>query len=200
MECGWKPKNISVESSGLKTVKNLLIILFSLFFICKSLYASKEILLSLKGEYLAYSYDFNQLYGENIKFQFASYSVSCQFIKIDIPSRTFYTYGGVTLEKEEEKLQGDEFLFDPQKNNGKLIFFESKSFLSWNIKIVKDFFEKKDYTVDIFFQKNLLQFLYSNLKKIFLKKKIIQLIFLNLKNTEQDVYFLQKNINNLLFL
>ncbi len=36
------------------------------------------------------------------------------------------------------------------KKNGKLIFFESKSFLSWNINIVKDFFEKKDYTVEIF--------------------------------------------------
>lgn len=120
----------------MKIVKNLLIILFSLFFIFRSLHASKEILISLKGKYLAYSYDFNQLYGENIRFQFSSYSVSCQFIKIDIPSRTFYTYGSVLLEKEEEKLQGDEFLFNPQKNNGKLISYEEKI-------VVKDVGEKE---------------------------------------------------------
>lgn len=110
----------------MKSVKNLFLVFFSLFFIFKLLHASEEILISLKGEYLAYSYDSNQIYGENIEFQFSSYSVFCRYIKIDITFRIFYAYGDVILEKEDEKLQGDEFLFNPPENNGKLINYKEK--------------------------------------------------------------------------
>lgn len=35
------------------------------------------------------------------------------------------------------------------KNNGKIIFFESKSFLNWDINEVEDFFENKGYKIRI---------------------------------------------------
>ncbi len=86
----------------------------------------EETLISLKGEYLAYSYDFNQIYGENVEFKFTSYSVTCRHIKIDITPRIFYAYGDVILEKEGEKFQADEFLFDPQLRKGTLITYREK--------------------------------------------------------------------------
>lgn len=88
--------------------------------------ASEGILFQLKGSYLAYSYDYNQIYGENVEFEFASYSVTCRYIKIDIKSRSFYAYGDVFLKKEDEELQGDELLFNPQENSGKLISYKEK--------------------------------------------------------------------------
>jgi hypothetical protein len=83
-------------------------------------------LISLKGEYLSYSYDFNQIYGENVEFEFSSYSVSCRHIKIDITPRKFYAYGEVILEKEDEKFRADEFLFNPQERKGILISYREK--------------------------------------------------------------------------
>jgi len=86
----------------------------------------EKTLISLKGDYLAYSYDFNQIYGENVEFKFSSYSVSCRHTKIDIITRIFYAYGDVIIEKEDEKLNGDEFLFDPQAKKGTLISYGEK--------------------------------------------------------------------------
>ena len=86
----------------------------------------EDTLISLKGEYLAYSYDSNQLYGENVEFKFSSYSVTCHHLKIDITQRIFYAYGEVILEKEDEKFRGDEFLFNPQERKGRLISYGEK--------------------------------------------------------------------------
>ena len=86
----------------------------------------EETLISIKGEYLAYSYDFNQIYGENVEVEFSSYSATCRHIKIDITPKIFYAYGDVILEKGGEKLNGDEFLFDPQAKKGTLISYGEK--------------------------------------------------------------------------
>ncbi|MGB2844248.1 MAG: hypothetical protein WBC02_05290, partial [Candidatus Aminicenantaceae bacterium] len=80
--------------------------------------------MKLEGSYLAYSYDNRQIYGENVKFNFSSYEVSCRYIKIDVTSRTFYAYGDIVLKKENEIISGDEFLFDPLKSIGKLISYK----------------------------------------------------------------------------
>ncbi len=137
MECGWRPKNISVEISKLNSLRNSIFVFIFLLFISAGLNASKtglvnqaptkeDTLISLKGEYLAYSYDFNQIYGENVEFKFSSYSATCRHIKIDITPKIFYAYGGVILEKGEEKLNGDEFLFDPKAKKGTLISYREK--------------------------------------------------------------------------
>jgi len=88
--------------------------------------SKKETLISLKGEYLAYSYDFNQIYGENVEFKFSSYSATCRHIKIDITPKIFYAYGEVILEKGDEKLNGDEFSFDLKAKKGTLISYREK--------------------------------------------------------------------------
>jgi len=99
-------------------------------FICAilsvSLTASEDILLRLEGDFLAYSYDFNQIYGENVEFSFSSYRVSCQYLKVDLLSQIFYAHGDVILKKEEEELNGDEFLFNPKEKKGTLINYKEK--------------------------------------------------------------------------
>lgn len=137
MECGRRSKNISVEISKLNSLRNSILVFLSLFFISGLLKASKvglmsqaptkkETLISLKGEYLAYSYDFNQIYGENVEFKFSSYRAACRHIKIDITPKIFYAYGDVILEKEDDKFYADEFLFNPQTRKGTLISYREK--------------------------------------------------------------------------
>jgi hypothetical protein len=137
MECGWRSKNISVEISKLNSLRNSILVFFSLFFITGGLNASKmslmnqappkeEILISIKGEYLAYSYDFNQIYGENVEFKFSSCSVTCSHLKIDLTPRVFYAYGDVILKKGDEKFEGDELSFDPQAKKGTLVSYREK--------------------------------------------------------------------------
>ena len=88
--------------------------------------AKEKALINIKGEYLAYSYDFNQIYGENVEFEFSSYRASCRHIKMDIVPKIFYAYGNVILEKGDEKLEGDEFLFNPKAKTGTLISYGEK--------------------------------------------------------------------------
>jgi hypothetical protein len=137
MECGWRSKNISVEISKLNSLRSFIVVFSFHLFISAGLNASKmglinqtptkeETLIIIKGKYLAYSYDFNQIYGENVEFEFSSYSVSCRHIKIDITPKIFYAYGDVILEKEDEKLNGDEFLFNPKAKKGTLISYGEK--------------------------------------------------------------------------
>ncbi|HEB35185.1 hypothetical protein LCGC14_0645970 [marine sediment metagenome] len=104
--------------------KKIPLILIFFFVLSPFLLASEKILINLEGNYLAYSYDYRQIYGENVKFEFSLYEVSCQYIKIDVASRTFYAYGNIVLKKENEIISGDEFLFDPKKNIGKLISYK----------------------------------------------------------------------------
>jgi len=129
----------------LNSLKKSIFVVISLFFIAGELNASnkglmnqapkkEDALISLKGKYLAYSYDFNQIYGENVEFEFSSYSATCRHIKIDITPKIFYAYGDVILEKGDEKLEGDEFLFDPHAKKGTLISYGEKI----EVKEIKD--------------------------------------------------------------
>jgi len=85
--------------------------------------ADERVLLRISGTYLAYSYDHNQLFGENARFQWAGYEVSSRSIKIDLASRTFLAFGGVVLKKGEESLEADELVFEPGKDIGALIAY-----------------------------------------------------------------------------
>jgi len=93
-------------------------------FICSLLTAADDALLRLEGDFLAYSYDYNQVYGRNLEFKFVDYEVTCRYIKIDINSCSFYAYGAVVLKKGGEILRGDEFVFDPEEKKGSLVVFE----------------------------------------------------------------------------
>lgn len=100
---------------------------FVFLFLLSSLsLALEKIFIRLEGSYLAYSYDLNQIYGENVEFQFSSYTVSCQSIKIDLTKKIFYSFGNVVLRSTDETLSGDEFLFDPKEKIGSLISYKEK--------------------------------------------------------------------------
>lgn len=101
--------------------RNLVVLVFCLFLTPWINAATKNLLLTIKGSYLAYSYDFHQAYGENVEFEFLSYRVSCQYIRMDLTAQTFLAYGNVILERENEKLEGDEFLFSLKEKLGSLI-------------------------------------------------------------------------------
>lgn len=82
---------------------------------------AKEDLLHIKGNYLAFSYDFNQLYGEKVQFNFLSYTVTAQYIKIDLSSRAFYASGNILLKEGQKEIYGDELVFLPNEGKGLLV-------------------------------------------------------------------------------
>lgn len=86
-----------------------------------SLRGSEAPLLTIEGTYLAYSYDFNQIFGREVNFDWAGYSVSCVRLKADVGARVFRALGRVTLSREGEELLGDELVFDPEKKTGTLL-------------------------------------------------------------------------------
>jgi len=85
--------------------------------------ADLQILLRVDGTYLAYSYDHNQVFGENVTFRLDPYAVACRYFKADLASRSFIAYGGVVLTRDSEKREADEVLFDPQKKDGLLVTY-----------------------------------------------------------------------------
>jgi hypothetical protein len=83
----------------------------------------EEQLLRLEGEFITYSYDFNQIFGRAVLFDWEGYRVSCIRLKIDIPSRSFYAYGRVRLVRDEDEITGDELVFDPAGGRGTLVVY-----------------------------------------------------------------------------
>ncbi|MGB2906233.1 MAG: hypothetical protein WBB73_03980 [Candidatus Aminicenantaceae bacterium] len=83
-------------------------------------------MLKLRGEYLAYSYDSNQIFGRDVTFEWSGYSVSCVRLKVDINARAFHALGRVILTRGDDTLSGDELVFDPEKARGNLIVFGKK--------------------------------------------------------------------------
>jgi hypothetical protein len=97
-------------------------------FLCGAplLVSEEKVLIEFKGKYIAYSYDFNQLYGEDLSFRIHPYDVTCDHLKADIGRQLFYAYGSVVLTGEGEKFKGDEFFFDPEEGSGTLINYAEK--------------------------------------------------------------------------
>ena len=102
----------------------LLRLFFSLTLLSPAVFAEKP-LLSLKGSYFAYSYDLNQLYGENVEFEFLGYRVSGQYMIINIVSKSFCVYGQVVLAGDMERTAGDEFWFSPEESTGVLLTYDA---------------------------------------------------------------------------
>jgi hypothetical protein len=91
------------------------------------LLSEEDFLIEFKGSYLAYSYDHNQIYGEDVSFLFHVYNVTCEHLKADIGDRIFYAYGSVVLTQDgEKKFAGDEFFFSPEERRATLIEYGEK--------------------------------------------------------------------------
>lgn len=92
---------------------------------CLSISAEK-ILLQLKGRYIAYSYDHNQLVGEGVEFVCASISGKSLHIKADLKSLTCCARGDLSLKKDGSLHSGDEFYFDLKTGRGILVRYDQK--------------------------------------------------------------------------
>lgn len=85
--------------------------------------AEDDLLLRLDGAYLAYSYDYGQLFGSEVKFKFGPWEASARVLKADFPSRTFLASGEVSLRGTGEVVNADEVLFDLEKETGWIFRF-----------------------------------------------------------------------------
>ncbi len=108
----------------LKMKKSVLAALF-LFLLVSSI-SAKEIFFDLRGTYLAYSYDFNQIYGENIELYSEFCVLTSDNFKADIPSRLFIAIGNVVVVKENKTYRGDEFIFNPAINKGTIVRYKDE--------------------------------------------------------------------------
>jgi hypothetical protein len=75
----------------------------------------------IQGTYLVYSYDYNQIYGENASLKSAFGNLTCLYLKADIGARVYLAVGKVVLERDGEILEGDELIFKPHENRGTLV-------------------------------------------------------------------------------
>ena len=73
--------------------------------------AEKESPLRLKGGYLAYSYDLNHLYGENVEAAGETFEIQARYLTIDLNSRICRAFGAVSLVYGDERNEGDEIVF-----------------------------------------------------------------------------------------
>ncbi|MGD2295571.1 MAG: hypothetical protein PVF22_07015 [Candidatus Aminicenantes bacterium] len=82
--------------------------------------------IEIQGTYLAYSYDFNQIYGENLQFYSDFCTLSSDYLKVDISSRLFMAGGNVVVEKDGQTFRADVFVFNPSLEKGSLIRYGEK--------------------------------------------------------------------------
>lgn len=108
----------------MKSLRSLLSPFMVLLMTPSFLASAEKILIEFSGTYLAYSYDFNQIYGKDIRFHILSYDISCEQLKADIASRAFYAYGSVVLTREGERLEADELFFHPGDETGTLVKYK----------------------------------------------------------------------------
>jgi lipopolysaccharide assembly outer membrane protein LptD (OstA) len=98
--------------------------LVSLSFLLPQILVSEDIAIDVRGTYLSFSYDYNQIYGENVELDSDFCHVYADYIKIDITSRLFLAVGNVVLEKDGVLSSCDEFLFNPEEEDGLLIRYK----------------------------------------------------------------------------
>ena len=89
--------------------------------------SAEKILLHLKGQYIVYSYDHNQLIGESVEFESPSVSGKGLHFKADVASLSFCVWGDLTLREGDKPLSaGDEFYFDLKAGQGILVRYGEK--------------------------------------------------------------------------
>jgi len=88
--------------------------------------SAEETFFDLRGSYLAYSYDYNQIYGEKVELYSEFCVLTADYFKADIPSRLFIAIGNVVVEKEGKTYRGDEFIFNLTINKGTIVRYKDK--------------------------------------------------------------------------
>lgn len=93
-------------------------------FLLPQILVSEDIAIDVQGTYLVFSYDYNQIYGENVELDMDFCHVFADYVKIDVASRLFLAVGNVVLEKDGVMSSCDEFLFNPEEKDGLLIRYK----------------------------------------------------------------------------
>ncbi|MFC2161658.1 hypothetical protein ACFLRX_08415 [Acidobacteriota bacterium] len=88
--------------------------------------SAEDTFIDLQGSYLAYSYDYNQIYGENVELYSDFCVLTSDYFKADIPSRLFIAIGNVVVAKEGKTYRGDEFIFNPVMNEGTIVRYREE--------------------------------------------------------------------------
>jgi len=99
-------------------------VLFLILFV-SSVWA-EETFLDLRGSYLAYSYDYNHIYGENVELYSDFCALTSDYFKANISLHLFIAIGNVVVAKEGKTYRGDEFIFNPTMNKGTIIRYKDK--------------------------------------------------------------------------
>ncbi|MBN1271662.1 MAG: hypothetical protein JXB26_05270 [Candidatus Aminicenantes bacterium] len=96
------------------------------------LQAEDKYLVRIKGEFLAYSYDLNVVYGEMVSIDIPGYFITAKTLKINISSNIYYAGGDVVVEWEGGKIPADELVFDPKEKSG-TVFIYDQTIISYNV-------------------------------------------------------------------
>jgi hypothetical protein len=132
-------------------IKEKLIFSFLLFFLLPiPTLAKLDVIMEIEGNYLAYSYDYNYLYGEgNLNVRFYQLKVSGERLKIDFNSNTLRIFGSVKLKSIDsssndsiEEYSGDQFTLDLKDKKGELVNYQKeieKSYLDSGLNKAESF-------------------------------------------------------------
>jgi len=78
----------------------------------------------ISGGYLAYSFDHSWILGDSVTVAWNEWTLTARTLKIDLPARRFEALGGVVLAKGAERIEADEFFFEPADRTGVLVRFK----------------------------------------------------------------------------
>jgi len=142
---------ILVKRSINSAIRKKLVFSFLLFFtIPLASLAKLDVIMEVEGDYLAYSYDHNYLYGQgNLKIRYYQLKVTGERIKVDFDSNTLSILGSVKLESIDfspndspEQYSGDQFTLDLKAKKGELVSYQEeikKNYLDSELNEVESF-------------------------------------------------------------
>lgn len=159
-------------------IRKKLIFSFLLLFLIPVVSQAKlDVVTEIEGDYLAYSHDYNYLYGQgNLNIRFYQLKVSGERIKIDFNSNTVRVFGSIILESIDssqgdsiKEYSGDQFTFDLKAKKGELVNYQKeikKSYLDSELNEVESFSPAADSLKEVSLEKIKSSFLYYTFKRM----------------------------------
>jgi len=159
-------------------IRKKLIFSFLLFLILPAVLQAKlDVIMEIKGDYLAYSYDFNYLYGQgNLSIRFYQLKVSGERLKIDFNSNTLRILGSIKLESIDSSTEdsvreysGDQFTLDLKAKKGELINYQEEikiSYLDSELNEVESFSPPSGFLKEVSLNKIQGSFLYYTFQRM----------------------------------
>ena len=125
---------IRIERSINLVIKKIFFAFLILFLFSSVSQAKLKVIMKIEGNYLAYSFDYNYLYGQgNLSIIFYNLRIKGERVKIDFNSNIMEIIGGVKVELFSlfgktvlKSIQGDQLIFDLEKKKGKIVNYRGK--------------------------------------------------------------------------